>query len=119
MIILLSETIVDVIVKVIIALAVIACIVYLQIFLSKRRAIWPGLIMPIVYSLFVIYTVIILMLPIFVNINEISFASVFRIIGTFLLYNVPTAVLLIIYWLCRKKMRRADQLAKMEIQDLH
>ncbi|MCQ2425456.1 MAG: hypothetical protein MJ070_04870 [Lachnospiraceae bacterium] len=116
MIILLSETIVDVNVKVIIALAVIACIVCFQVFLSKRRAKWPGLVLPAIsFPCATLFILANFMVPE----DGVSFGLVLEMIAAVLLANIPTAILLIIYAICRKKMRRSDQLKKMEIQDLH
>lgn len=44
---------------------------------------------------------------------------VLQVLLMWLLSNIPTAVLLAIYFACRTKQRRKKQLDKMNIQDLN
>lgn len=86
------------VINVLICLAVMVGIVLLQIFLSKKERPWPGLIMPILYFLAVLVIVL-------GNID-------------ILLVNIPTFIMLAIYFACRGKRRHKKQLEKMNIQDL-
>ena len=106
----------DELIDVIVVLVIISGIVWLQLILSKSRAKWPGLVLPAIsFPCATLFILANFMVPE----DGVSFGLVLEMIAAVLLANIPTAVLLIIYWLCRKKMRRVNQLAKMEIQDLH
>lgn len=85
--------------------------VLLQIFLSRRKSRWPGLILPLLTFLYAL----VLML------NVTSTDGVFpwgALLSTFLLGNIPTVVLLAIYWAAREKFRVKDQIDRMNIDDL-
>ena len=88
--------------------------VALQIFLSKRKGKWFGLILPAItflYSLLMVFGIAAL--------DSMRGVEVFLLVGTTLLYsNIPTIVLLGIYFGCREKMKTRDQIDKMNIQDL-
>ena len=86
------------------------CVV--QIFLSRRQSRWPGLILPALtfaYSLLMV-----------LNIAAVGGAGqiVAVVLSVLLLCNIPTAVLLIIYALCRGRERTRKELDKMKSQDL-
>ena len=86
--------------------------IVLQIFLSKKESKWLGLILPIIalgVSLLFVLNV--------ANIGEPS-TVVVTLISSFLLLNIPTAVLLVIYAACRGKRKRQRDLGKMSVQDL-
>ena len=86
--------------------------ILLQIFLSRRQSRWPGLILPaltLLYSLVMVLNVA----------NTGDLASALLAMGvTFLLSNLPTLILLVIYAACREKYRKKKQMEKMDIQDL-
>lgn len=86
--------------------------ILLQIFLSRRQSRWPGLILPaltLLYSLVMVLNVA----------NTGDLASALLAMGvTFLLGNLPTLILLVIYAACREKYRKKKQMEKMDIQDL-
>lgn len=88
--------------------------VFLQIFLSKKKSKWFGLILPIItfiYSLLMIFNIAVF--------NGMTGGEIFMAIAsTFLISNIPTIVLLSIYFGCREKMKIRSQLDKMNIQDL-
>jgi|LGVF01.1.fsa_nt_gb energy-coupling factor transporter transmembrane protein EcfT len=85
----------------------IAIIVALQVFLSKQKNKWLGLIIPIINTLVAILYVL--------NTMTISAA-----IMVFLLMMIPTAINLGIYFACRKefKEKNIDEITKMKISDL-
>jgi len=88
-----------------------AGVILLQIYLSKRESKWPGLLLPgISFLISFIY-------PLNMAIPAVGGIVVALILG-WLLANIPTAVLLAIYFACRGKQRRKKQLDKMSIQDL-
>ena len=86
--------------------------ILLQIFLSRRQSRWPGLILPaltLLYSLVMVLNVA----------TTGDLASALLAMGvTFLLGNLPTLILLVIYAACREQYRRKKQMERMNIQDL-
>lgn len=89
-------------------------IALLQVFLSKTKSKWPGLILPIISLLYSL--IMVLSLAIYVG---MSIGEIFILIGsTFIFSNIPTVILLTIYYVCREKMKARSQLDKMNIQDL-
>ena len=86
--------------------------ILLQIFLSRRQSRWPGLILPaltLLYSLVMVLNVA----------NTGDLATALLAMGvTFLLGNLPTLILLVIYAACREQYRRKKQMERMNIQDL-
>lgn len=86
--------------------------VLLQIFLSRRESKWPGLVLPgisFLWSLLYLF-------------NMMDTGSVVQnilmAILTILLSNIPTLVLLAIYWAVREKRRKRSEIEKMNIDDL-
>ena len=85
--------------------------VALQIFLSRRKSKWLGLILPLLTFLYA--------LALTLNVTSIDSAFPWgALLATFLLGNIPTLVLLAIYWAAREKFRVRDQIDKMNIDDL-
>ena len=85
--------------------------VALQIFLSRRKSKWLGLILPLLTFLYA--------LALTLNVTSIDGAFTWgALLATFLLGNIPTLVLLAIYWAVREKFRVRDQIDKMNIDDL-
>ncbi len=88
--------------------------IFLQIFLSKKKSRWFGLILPVItflYSLLMIFNIAVF--------DGMTGGEIFMILAsTFLISNIPTIVLLGIYFGCREKMKIRSQLDKMNIQDL-
>lgn len=88
--------------------------IFLQIFLSKKKSKWFGLILPAItflYSLLTIFNIAIF--------EGMKGGEIFMLIAsTFLISNIPTIVFLGIYIGCREKMKLRSQIDKMNIQDL-
>lgn len=86
--------------------------VFLQIFLSRRESRWPGLVLPLLTFLYSLLMVL--------NVQDTGSASqnVLTVLTAVLAGNIPTLVLLAIYWAAREKRRVRDQLDKMKIDDL-
>lgn len=102
------------IVAFILAMLLLAGIVLLQIFLSKREDKWPGLVLPILAFLFGLLFPLNMAVPS----EGVSVGFLFQMLLVWLLGNIPTFLLLAIYFACRGKQRRKRQLDKMNIQDL-
>lgn len=93
---------------------VIAGGIALQIFLSGAKRKWPGLILPI---LCVGYSVLgVLGIAAFNATPIISTAGLMAVV--FLLMNIPTVVLLAIYFTVRERKRKNKEIDKMNIKDL-
>ena len=86
--------------------------IWLQIFLSKKDSKWAGLILPIIT--FCVSLIFVLNVA---ATNDVSTVIV-TIVSAFLLGNIPTAVLLVIYAVCRGKRKKQRELDKMSVQDL-
>lgn len=113
-------------------LSIVGGVVWLQISLSKKHNKWLGLILPFicfVCASFIIFS----MLPFgstVTNLTEIvdgnvvskvtvnQEVSVLNIFFVYLILNIPTLILLLIYIANRKKIKVKNQLDKMNIQDL-
>ena len=86
-------------------------IIFLQIFLSRKENKWVGLILPILSFLFSLSYP--LNIPKFTAITNII-----HILLIWLISNIPTFILLFVYFLYRKKQNKKKQIEKMNIQDL-
>lgn len=87
--------------------------IVLQIFLSRTERRWPGLILPIctlLYALLVCMNV--------VRVGSLAETVLFMVL-LFLLFNIPTYILLAIYFICRQRRKKRKMLDKMNIQDLN
>ena len=86
--------------------------ILLQIFLSKRESKWPGLVLPGISFLWSL-------LDLFNLVDTGSVVqNILMAILTILLSNIPTLVLLAIYWAVREKRRKRSEIDKMNIDDL-
>ncbi len=113
----------------------------LQIFLSKKESKWPGLVLPLItffFSLIAIsgivafesHTAVTQLIyengEIVSKITEsapkepiMNTSSLLgKIIMVFLLFNIPTVILLAMYSACRGKRKRNIALEKMSVHDL-
>lgn len=100
------------IVGLLLLLLVLAGGVLLQIFLSRRESRWPGLVLPLLAFLNA------LLLPLNVMDTGSVSQNVLLVAVTLLAGNIPTLVLLAIYWAAREKRRVKDQIEKMGKQDI-
>ena len=98
----------------IMTLALLTGVIILQIYLSKRESKWPGLVFPIISFLFSLLYPLNMVAPS----EGVTVGFIVQMVIVWLLGNVPTIVLLAIYFGCREKKRRNKQLEKMNIQDL-
>ena len=98
-------------VRLIAVLVLIAGGVALQIFLSRHRSRWPGLVLPLLTFLYSVLLVL--------NVRSVDGETPWiPILACLILGNLPTLVLLAIYWAAREKFRVKDQIDKMNIDDL-
>ena len=101
-------------VYIIILLMVLAGGICLQIFLSKKENRLYGLILPIISFLF--------SFSVLFNIAALNGEDIWISVGSgvlgFIAANIPTIVLMAIYFSCREKFRRNKELRKMDVQDL-
>lgn len=86
--------------------------ILLQIFLSKRESRWPGLVLPLLAFLWS------LLGPLNVMDTGSVSRNVLLVLATLLAGNIPTLILLAIYWAVREKRRVKDQIDKMKIDEL-
>ena len=88
--------------------------ILLQIFLSRRQSRWPGLVLPgltFLYSLLMVLGV--------AAFDTLGGGFPWGPILACLIWgNIPTLVLLAIYWAAREKFRVQSQMDKMMINDL-
>ena len=96
----------------IILLGLLAGTILLQIFLSKRESKWPGLVLPAITFL----CSVLMMLN--VTAMETVRAVIAAVISVFIMGNIPTLILLAIYFTCREKWRTHSEMDKMRISDL-
>ncbi|MBS1403003.1 MAG: hypothetical protein HPZ79_08490 [Oscillospiraceae bacterium] len=85
----------------------------LEFFFATRKSKFPGLILPCIFIVFSIIVVLANLTwtaaPWQTGIDTVIFA---------LICNIPTAITLIIYFICRNVQKRRQALEKMHIQDL-
>ena len=85
--------------------------ILLEIFLARRKAKWPGLVLP---GLTFLYTLVMGL-----NITSVGHGAHWgALLGTLVLGNIPTVILLAIYFACREKQGRNKEQDKMRIEDL-
>ena len=96
----------------IILLVLLAGTILLQIFLSKRESKWPGLVLPAITFL----CSVLMMLN--VTAMETVRAVIAAVISVFIMGNIPTLILLAIYFTCREKWHTHSEMDKMRISDL-
>ena len=85
--------------------------VLLQIFLSKREGKWLGLILPLLSFL---YSMVMTLSAAAYN-GGVPWGA---ILASLILGNIPTVIVLAIYFACREKFRKRSELDKMQINDL-
>lgn len=86
--------------------------IFLQIFLSNRESKWLGLILPATTFLVTLLNVI------FMPATGSVLQDILYSLGILIVANIPTGILLAIYFACREKIKKASQIDKMKIHDL-
>ena len=111
-----STAIVVTVVNLGLTLALLVGVIALQVFLSRRKAWWPGLVLPVLEVpgvLLILPNVLLNALGQAENMVQVLLA----VLGSALLL-LPTLVLTAIYLFCRRRYRQKKQIDKMNIQDL-
>lgn len=101
-------------VMIIVFVLILAGIVVLQIFLSRRVSRLPGLVLPLLSLLFSFLVIS--------NIAAEPDSTAVQLAGmlaaSFLIYNIPTLILLAIYFACRESRKKQREMDRMNAQDL-
>lgn len=97
-------------------LALMAAVCALEVFLAKRKSRWPGLVLPVL-ALFPALFVLPNLLTNALSVAENGLQALLSLLAMLLLF-VPTLVLLAVYWFCRRRRKRREDVEKMKIQDL-
>jgi hypothetical protein len=84
----------------------------LQIFISKRESKWLGLVLSIITFL---YSVVMMLN---ITVMETAGEVMAAVLSAVILGNIPTLILLAIYFACRRPRRMHIELDKMRINDL-
>lgn len=87
----------------------------LQIFLSSREGKWFGLILPLLYFLYTLFSVCVL--ESFFQPPSIA-ECLGRALVPLITLNIPTLILIVIYFACRGGKKKKRELDKMNLQDL-
>lgn len=87
----------------------------LQAALARMESRWPGLVLPLITFLRSVLTPI----GMVGSAGGPTVGFVLQVLLMWLLSNIPTAVLLAIYFACRTRQRCKKQQEKMNIQDLN
>lgn len=101
-------------VNLIFTLTLLAGVILLQIYLSKRENKWSGLVLPIITFLFGLLYPLMMVVPS----EGVTVEFIIEIVMVWLLGNLPTVLFLTIYFVCHEKKYRKKQLDKINIQDL-
>ena len=97
---------------------IIAGIVWLQVFLSKKENKWLGLILPLICVLISFSAALGLAVYVFAGSTESNVSMIFPALYIFVLSNIPTAILIAIYAGFRKKRNKNSEMEIMKIKDL-
>ncbi len=89
-------------------------VIVIQVFLSKKEYKWFGLILPSISLLFSFLPT----LNVYAEPGLAEIINFLHILTIFLVFNIPTAILLVIYFASREKLKKNKQIEKMNILDL-
>ncbi|ABX41980.1 hypothetical protein Cphy_1606 [Lachnoclostridium phytofermentans ISDg] len=95
--------------------------VLLQVFLSKRKNKWLGLILPLLcmsFSAVAFLNGIIFNQVRAMSTNATVLDTILQWLLPLFIMNIPTIVSLAIYFACREQFKKNNELEKMNIQDL-
>lgn len=99
----------------IILLLIVSLIIYLQIYFSKMKSRWMGLILPGISLIISIIMVLNIAEP---SENISTAQRIAMVLSAFITSNIPTIILLAIYTVVRQKLKRKSEIDKMNIKDL-
>lgn len=100
------------------ALIIFAGFPVLQVFLSKKDNKWLGLLLPAICFCAALAGSGYQVYEWSASGDGGAFGWIGSSVAFFFTYNIPTVILLVIYFACRGKQRRKQALDKMNIQDL-
>jgi signal transduction histidine kinase len=125
---------------IIVLLLFLAGSIWLQVFLSKTKNKWLGLIIPLICFIFSIITILSLSMYTNTGITSVTetingvvvtdktitsqsekpsmISMLATVMPVFLISNIPTIIFLAIYFACREKLKLRNELDKMHVQDL-
>ncbi|MBE6069285.1 MAG: hypothetical protein E7211_16585 [Clostridium lundense] len=125
---------------IIVLLLFLAGSIWLQVFLSKAKNKWLGLIIPLICFIFSIITILSLSMYTSTGITSVTetidgvvvtgktitsqsekpsmISMLATVMPVFLISNIPTIIFLAIYFACREKLKLRNELDKMNVQDL-
>ena len=104
---------------VILALMAAACA--LEVFLAKRKSRWTGLVLSalwLIYTLFMVIAAVMGYAQAYGEPLSLSFGLVWSALLSLAQTNIPTYLLLAIYFFSRSDRRRRKQMDRMQVQDL-
>lgn len=101
-------TAIESVIMLVLFVAVIALLITLQFYLSKRESPVPGLVLPVLN----------LLGTLLMGLNLVSPVSIANVAGAFFPGGIFTLVYLVIYFVVRDKNRKKKQFDRMNIQDL-
>ena len=96
---------------IILMLALLVGVPVLQVFLSRRENQWLGLLLPLLTFL----NSLVMVCSVTAYEGGVPWGP---ILASLISGNIPTVVLLVIYFACREKFRRRSELDKTRIEDL-
>lgn len=100
------------IILLVLVIGVVVGVVFFQLHLAKSESKWPGLVLPFLTFLFSIMSSFGWML------YDGTIEGLISIIIASLLFNIPTLILLAIYFSNRTRINNVSEIEKMTIQDL-
>jgi hypothetical protein len=89
---------------------------FLEVYLSQKRSKYPGVILPVAFFM-------VSVLLVSGDVSDVfkfgfSIGAVITVIIFFVFLNIPTAALWLVYKSKREKLKKNDELTRMNIQDL-
>jgi len=109
-------TSVNIVILILCILLPLAGAIILQVYLSKKENRWPGLLLPILFFIpSLIITSVILLRSVFAGSEGVALGFALLL---FIICNIPTAILLVIYTVIRGPRKNKKEINKMNIQDL-
>lgn len=99
--------------NILISLLLIAVVIIAQTKLSSNENKFLGLIFPSISFIFSI-----LLISFTFSIDSLDVSGIFAFILTLILFNIPTLLLLAVYYFSRKKIKKNSAIDRMNIQDL-
>lgn len=103
-------------------------VVFLQIFFSEKDNKWLGLLLPaITLTISIMATLGLIFYTPVATLTEQGYktilntvqipkiATLFKMVYIFVIYNIPTVILLGVYFACRSKLKRNREIEKMSV----